>query len=74
MPFITIRVTGDEEAPTKEQKAELIAVVTADVCRILNKNPETTNVIIEEVPMDNYGIGGKTTRVRREEAKKTVSC
>ncbi len=75
MPFITIRVTGGAEAPTKKQKEELIAGATDLVVRVLGKNPETTHVIIEEVPMDNWGIGGRPTTVRRAEAaaKKAAS-
>lgn len=29
MPYVNIKVTGGEEAPTAQQKAELIAGVTA---------------------------------------------
>ncbi|WP_335342650.1 tautomerase family protein [Rodentibacter caecimuris] len=32
---------------------------------MLNKNPETTVVIIDEVDMDNWGICGKTVTARR---------
>jgi 4-oxalocrotonate tautomerase len=37
---------------------------------VLNKNPATTTIIIDEVDMDNWGIAGKTTTERRLEAKK----
>ena len=68
MPFITIRVTGGREAPSPEQKARLIAGATQLVVDVLGKNPETTHVIIEEVPMDNWGIGGISTTERRAAA------
>lgn len=68
MPMINIKVTGGSEAPTAEQKAELIRGATELLSRVLGKNPETTVVIIEEVPMDNWGIGGKSITVRRKEA------
>ena len=64
MPFVTIRVTGGNEAPSVEQKQQLIAGVTKLLVEVLGKNPETTHVIIEEVPMDNWGIAGETTTVR----------
>ena len=44
MPYVNIKVTGGREAPSAEQKAELIAGVTDLLARVLNKNPETTVV------------------------------
>ena len=65
MPFVNIKVTGGAEAPTAEQKAELIKGATELLQRVLHKNPATTIVIIEEVDMDNWGIGGESITVRR---------
>lgn len=67
MPFVRICVTGDEERPTPEQKRELISGVTKLVGDVLGKN---TSNIIDEIPMENYGIGGKTVRERRKEQQK----
>ena len=66
MPYVNIKVTGGSEAPTREQKAELIKGTTELLARVLNKNPATTVVIIEEVEMDNWGIAGETVTVRRQ--------
>ena len=66
MPYVNIKVTGGTEAPTAEQKAELIAGATELLQRVLNKNPETTVVVIDEVDMDNWGIGGRTVTERRK--------
>ena len=66
MPYVNIKVTGGREAPSAEQKAELIAGVTDLLARVLNKNPETTVVVIDEVDMDNWGIGGKSVTERRK--------
>lgn len=68
MPYVNIKVTGGEEAPTPEQKAELIKGVTDLLAKVLNKNPATTVVIIDEVAMDNWGIGGESITVRRAKA------
>jgi len=57
MPYINIKVT--DEQVTKEQKQQLIAGATQLVVDILNKNPETTHVVIDEVPVDNWGVSGK---------------
>mgnify|MGYP001756716741 CR=1 FL=1 len=58
MPYVNIKVTGGTEAPTADQKAVLIAGVTKLLQDVLHKNPATTVVVIEEVAMDNWGIGG----------------
>lgn len=68
MPYVNIKVTGGSEAPNAEQKAELIRGVTELLSRVLNKNPETTIIVIDEIDMDNWGIGGKSVTVRRAEA------
>lgn len=69
MPYVNIKVTGGSEAPSAEQKAELIRGVTELLSRVLNKNPETTVVVIDEIDMDNWGIGSKSVTVRRSEAR-----
>jgi len=69
MPYVNIKVTGGNEAPSAEQKAELIRGVTELLSRVLNKNPETTVVVIDEINMDNWGIGGKSVTVRCAEAR-----
>jgi 4-oxalocrotonate tautomerase len=66
MPFVNIKIT--REGATAEQKARLISGVTDLLRDILGKNPQTTVVIIEEVDMDNWGIGGETVTVRRKRA------
>ena len=65
MPFVNIKVTGGAEATTAEQKQELIKGATELLQRVLNKNPATTVVIIDEVSTDNWGIGGESVTVRR---------
>jgi len=69
MPYVNIKVTGGSEAPSAEQKAKLIRGVTELLSHVLNKNPETTVVVIDEIDMDNWGIGGKSVTVRRSEAR-----
>ena len=69
MPYVNIKVTGGTEAPTTEQKAELIQGVTELLGRVLNKNPATTVVVIDEIDMDNYGLGGRSITEVRKAAK-----
>ena len=61
MPFVRICVTGDEERPTPEQKRELISGVTKLVGDVLGKNTSNMVVIIDEIPMENYGISSMMT-------------
>lgn len=56
MPYVNIKVT--REGVTREQKAALIAGVTELLVRVLQKNPATTHVVIDEVELDNWGLGG----------------
>ena len=55
MPYVNITVT--DENVTKEQKQALIKGTTQLLVDVLNKNPETTFVVIDEVNTDNWGIG-----------------
>ena len=71
MPYVNIKVTGGSEAPSAEQKAELIRGVTELLARVLNKNPQTTVVVIDEVDMDNWGISGESITVRRAKSQKS---
>ena len=56
MPYVNIKVT--REGVTPNQKAELIGGVTDLLVRVLNKAPATTFVVIDEVALEDWGIGG----------------
>ena len=67
MPYVNIRVT--KEGVTKEQKQQLIEGATDLLVRVLNKNPATTFVIIDEVETDNWGVNREqVTEVRARAA------
>ena len=55
MPYVNIKVT--REGVTADQKAELIKGATDLLVRVLNKSPATTFVVIDEVEMENWGVG-----------------
>jgi len=63
MPYVNIKVT--KEGVTSDQKAALIKGVTDLLADVLNKNPATTVVVIDEVETDNWGIGGDSVTLRR---------
>lgn len=68
MPYVKIQIT--REGATREQKAQLIRGTTDLLVHVLDKNPATTFVVIEEVETDHWGIAGETVTVLRERAKK----
>jgi 4-oxalocrotonate tautomerase len=67
MPYVNIRITRD--GATAEQKATLIKGATQLLVDVLGKNPQTTVVVIDEVDMDNWGIGGETITARKKQGK-----
>ncbi|OGR39047.1 MAG: tautomerase [Desulfovibrionales bacterium GWA2_65_9] len=64
MPYVNIKITRD--GATAEQKATLIRGVTELLQVVLDKNPATTVVVIDEVDTDNWGIGGESVTERRK--------
>jgi len=66
MPYVNIKIT--REGATAEQKAALIKGVTDLLVEVLDKNPATTVVVIDEVDTDNWGMGGLSVTERRARA------
>jgi 4-oxalocrotonate tautomerase len=64
MPYVNIRITRDSATP--EQKAEQIRGATQLLVDVLGTNPQTTEVVIDEVDTDHWGIGGETVAARRQ--------
>ena len=63
MPYVNIRVT--DEDVTSAQKRALIAGTTKFLQDVLDKDPETTFVVIDEISTDNLSVGGEqVTRLR----------
>jgi 4-oxalocrotonate tautomerase len=67
MPYVNIKLTS---GVTREQKETLIAGVTDLIVKTLNKDPEKTFVLIDEVDPDNWGVAGVSTTVYRQRKKK----
>ena len=57
MPYVNIKIT--REGATAEQKAALMKGVTDLLVRVLNKNPATTFVVIDEVEKEDWGNCGR---------------
>lgn len=71
MPYVNIKVT--REGVTDAQKAELISGVTDLLVRVLNKSPATTFVVIDEIDMPNWGVGGLPVEEYRQRSRRETS-
>jgi 4-oxalocrotonate tautomerase len=69
MPYVNIKITKEGNV-TKEQKAALIKGATDLLVNVLHKNPASTVIVIDEVDLDNWGLGGDPILVAREKNKK----
>jgi len=58
MPYVNVQVT---EGISYEQKKQLIAEITDTLARVLDKRPDQTHIVIDEIPLDNWGFDGVTT-------------
>jgi len=56
MPYVNVKIT--REGATPEQKARLIKGITDLLVDVLDKNPATTFVVIDEIAMADWGVGG----------------
>ena len=66
MPYVNIKIT--REGATPAQKAALIKGVTDLLVDVLDKNPATTFVVIDEVAFEDWGIGGLPVDEYRRQA------
>ncbi|MEO1328993.1 MAG: 4-oxalocrotonate tautomerase family protein [Pseudomonadota bacterium] len=73
MPYVNIKITReggpDGVGPDHDQKARLIAGVTAVLRDVLGKSPATTFILIEEAALEDWGIGGMPVEDYRRAAR-----
>ncbi len=60
MPYVSIRVI--DEIVDKSQKKALIEQTTKLLQDVLDSDPATTHVVIDEVDVDSWGVDGVTVR------------
>jgi len=65
MPYVSIKITR-EPATMAAQKTALIRGVTRLLTEVLDKDPQTTIVTIEEIDADSWGVGGESVTQRRK--------
>ena len=64
MPYVNIKIT--KEGATPAQKAEVIAGVTDVLVRVLGKDPAATFIVIDEVELEDWGVGGLSVEAYRK--------
>lgn len=57
MPLIHVLNASPRDTDTKRR---LIAELTDAYARVMHMRPDTIRVIIEEIPRENWGVGGIT--------------
>jgi len=55
MPYVNVRVAG---TITYEQKAKIAEEITDTLERVINKPKSATYITFEEVPRENWAVGG----------------
>ena len=64
MPYVNIKIT--REGTSENQKGQLIKGVTDLLADVLGKTPSSTYVVIDEVDLEDWGVGGMpVTEFRR---------
>jgi 4-oxalocrotonate tautomerase len=71
MPYVNVKIT--REGATRAQKAEIIKGVTDLLVRVLDKDPNSTFVVIDEVALEDWGVGGQPVDEFRRQAAKTAT-
>lgn len=58
MPYVNIQIT---KGATRDQRSQLVREVTDSLVRILNKRPDQTHIVIQEIEEDHWGFDGMLT-------------
>lgn len=56
MPYVNVRVAGNL---TREQKTKVAEEISDTLERIINKPKSATYITFDEVPRENWAVGGK---------------
>lgn len=68
MPYVNIKITR-ENGTTLDQKKTLIKGVTDLLESTLDKRPSTTFVVIDEVDLEDWGVGGLPVEEHRRASR-----
>lgn len=67
MPIVNVKLL--DQGATNQQKEQLISKMTEVLTEVLNKKPETTHVIIEEIDPVNWGLAGKPLTPKKQDLR-----
>ncbi len=59
MPYVNVRITKD--GVTAAQKKQIVEEITQTLVKVLNKKPEHTHIVIDEIEPENWGYAGMLT-------------
>ncbi len=63
MPYISLQITT---GASRAQKAQVVREFTDTLARVLNKKPEHTHIVIQEIEDENWGFDGVLTDEYRQ--------
>lgn len=63
MPYVNLQIL---KGATREQKSLLVKEMTDLLVRILEKRPEHTHIVIQEIEEENWGFSGLLSDHRRD--------
>lgn len=70
MPYVHVQITREGDT-SPARKAEIIRGMTVVLQDVLGKDPDSTFVVIEEVEVESWGIGGvPVPEYRRRKAQR----
>lgn len=67
MPYVNVRITKD--GATIEQKRQIVREITEMLARVLDKKPEHTHIVIDEIELENWGFAGMLTSEYRKKTE-----
>ncbi len=67
MPYVNVRITKD--GVTAEQKRQIVEEITNTLVKVLNKKPEHTHIVIDEIELENWGFAGMLTSEYRKQVE-----
>ncbi len=67
MPYVNVKITKD--GVTAEQKRQIVEEITNTLVKVLNKKPEQTHIVIDEIELENWGFAGMLTSEYRKQVE-----
>lgn len=69
MPVISVKMTHEDGGLNKLQKEKLARELTDAFVRVVGRGAKSLVLLIDEIPTDNYAVGGQTVTNIRLQSK-----